>query len=667
MCGIAGFLRPYSTEFDAQQTLVAMTNALAHRGPDADGIWHDPVTGIGLGHRRLSIIDLSEAGAQPMASPSGRFLAIYNGEIYNYGELRDDLDQLGATWRGHSDTEVVLAGFEQWGIEATLQRCNGMFTFAIWDRQEHELTLARDRIGIKPLYYGWAGDTFLFGSTLDALCTYPGFERGVDRGALGLLLRFGYIPAPHAIFEDARKLEAGRLLTVRAGAARGEVAVRRFWDLRSVVTDALENQFEGSDDDALEALDALLRDSVQKRMLADVPLGAFLSGGIDSSLVVSLMQAISSSKVKTFSIGFEDPRYNEAEVAAQVARHLGTDHTELYMGPAEALDLVPRLPDFFDEPFADSSQLPTYLVSRLARREVTVSLSGDGGDELFYGYNRYPLGHSRYRRLRRLPRPIRKLAAAGLTSTIGRGASAGVANLLARFGVGPGGSGLLEQTQKLGGLLGADSDELFYYRLFSKCQSPATLVPGAPEEISSLNDPAEWARLGDFRHVMMYQDIVSYLADDILVKLDRASMAVSLEGRVPLLDHRVVEFAWRLPHRMKARDGESKWLLRRLLGRYVPDEVRARPKQGFSVPIEDWVRGPLRDWAESLLDPARLADEGYFDANAVRGVWSRHLAGAENSKKLLWSVLMFQAWLDRERPGNASSSVSETLVASEAS
>lgn len=656
MCGICGFLDTSRARGGSAETLMGvaerMADALWHRGPDSSGAWADPDAGIGLGHRRLAIIDLSPAGHQPMESVSGRYVMVFNGEVYNHKELRSDLERAGAAarFRGHSDTEVLLAAFEAWGIEAALRRFNGMFAIALWDRTERTLYLLRDRLGEKPLYYGWAGATFLFGSELKALRAHPAFIGEIDRGALALLLRYNYIPAPHSIYRGYHKLPAGSYLTVRAEASPRQTEPTVYWSARETAEQGSWQPFAGTEAEAIERLDALLRDAVGMRMEADVPLGAFLSGGIDSSVVVAQMQAQSHRPVRTFSIGFREASFDEAPHAAAVARHLGTDHTELYLSARDALAVIPRLPSLYDEPFSDSSQIPTFLVSQMARRHVTVSLSGDGGDELFGGYNRYFWGQRLWNRVNRLPRGVRSGAARALVSVPPRAWD----NLFALAGTAlPRRVRQAQPADKLGkiaDLLRVDSPEAMYRTLVSHWKSPSAVLQGDVAEPPMALTPAEPAgRLADLPHRMMYLDTVTYLPDDILAKVDRASMGVSLEARVPLLDHRVAEFAWQLPLPLKIRNGQGKWVLRRVLDRYVPAALTQRPKMGFGVPIDAWLRGPLRDWAEALLDPRRLEDEGFFRPGPIRERWDEHLSGRRNAQHELWDVLMFQSWLEKNR------------------
>lgn len=626
-----------------------MADALRHRGPDDAGVWVDGEAGIGLAHRRLSIIDLSPAGHQPMVSAGGRYVVAFNGEIYNHLNLRRELE-INADWRGHSDTETLLAGFEAWGVEATLKKAVGMFAIALWDRGERNLYLARDRMGEKPLYYGWQNGVFLFGSELKALKGHPSFQGEIDRGALALLLRHNYIPAPYSIYKDIRKLPAGTFLKLKVGGgqfAQGSLPDPvPYWSLSAVVEAGQREPIPSGDAEAISALEARLKESVGLQMVADVPLGAFLSGGVDSSTVVALMQAQSSRPVRTFTIGFNEDGYNEAEHAKAVARHLGTDHTELYVTPKEAMDVIPRLPVLYDEPFSDSSQIPTFLISQLARQHVTVSLSGDAGDELFGGYNRYFWAAKLWRWLRVMPKPARSGLAGVLTAmspSSWNAAFASSSRLIpaAWFYANPG-----DKLHKLAEILAAKSPEEIYLGLVSHWKQPGAVVVGGAEPPTALTEHVRQASLPDFENRMMYLDALSYLPDDILVKVDRAAMGVSLETRVPLLDHRVVEFAWRLPLSMKIRNGQGKWILRQLLYRYVPKELIERPKMGFGVPIGSWLRGPLRDWAEGLLDESRLKREGFIHPEPIRLKWAEHLSGKRNWQYYLWDVLMFQAWLE---------------------
>lgn len=650
MCGIAGLYRPAAdlTAEELESSVGRMAAALRHRGPDAGGTWIDPAAGVGFGHRRLSIIDLSPNGSQPMVSQSGRFVIVFNGEIYNFEELRPELLARGHRFRGRADTEVLLTAIEEWGLETALQRTAGMFALGLWDRADRVLYLARDRIGEKPLYYGWLGGTFVFGSELKALRALEKWQATIDQAALTLLLRYNYIPAPYSIYRGIRKLEPGTIFAVPTTSETAG-AVSTYWSLREVVCGAWSRHFPGSEADAAEVLEDLLRRSIRGQMIADVPLGAFLSGGIDSSAVVALMQAQSERPVRTFTIGFREQAYDEARYAKAVATHLGTDHTELYVSSADALAVIPRLPSLYDEPFADVSQIPTYLVCELARRSVTVSLSGDGGDELFGGYNRYGLARSLWRAVGWLPRPVRLLLARGIGQVppdawerMGGSASRLLPPAFRPVRMGEG-------LHKLAEILRCDGPAAMYHRLVSHWKEPVAVVRDSAEPKTPLTDASVWSQCEDYTEQMMYLDSITYLPDDILVKVDRASMGVSLESRIPLLDHRIVEFAWSLPLSMKIRGPRGKWLLRRLLYRYVPRELVDRPKMGFGVPIGSWLRGPLKDWAAALLDPRRLETEGFFHPEPIRQRWEEHLSGRRDWQYPLWDVLMFQAWLEQQK------------------
>ncbi|MGH9720029.1 MAG: asparagine synthase (glutamine-hydrolyzing) [Bryobacteraceae bacterium] len=652
MCGIAGYFdSPRPGSHDLMERLVRkMSDSMHHRGPDDEGAWVDDAAGIALGQRRLSILDLSPLGHQPMHSACGRYVITFNGEIYNHRDLRRRLESDGARFRGTSDTEVMLAAIAAWGLDAAVREFNGMFAFALWDRLERRLSLARDRAGEKPLYYARFGQTLLFGSELKALRAHPRFQGEIDRDALALFLRHSYIPAPYSIYQGVKKLPPGTTLTIAACSGRLPQP-EPYWSFQGAAQQGTANPFTGSDEEAVSELDALIRDSVKLRMEADVPLGAFLSGGIDSSTTVAAMQAQSSRPVRTFTIGFNEAGYNEAEQAKLVARHLGTEHTELYVTPTEAMAVIPTLASIYDEPFGDSSQIPTILVSQLARRHVTVSLSGDAGDELFGGYTRYSWGNNIWRKTGWMPTSLKGAAARMLTAlpVAGWEALFRCADPLmpARFRQrNPG-----HKLHKLAEVLTAGSSREMYMGLVSQWKHPERLVLGAHEPLTALSSEGEWNRLPDLAHQMMYLDSVTYLPDDILVKTDRASMSVSLEARVPLLDHRLIEMAWRLPLHMKIRNGQGKWLLRQVLNKYVPKKLTDRPKMGFAIPIDGWLRGALRPWAEDLLAERRLRSEGYFDPREIRQKWQEHLSGVRNWQYYLWNILMFQSWQEEAAAG----------------
>ena len=637
MCGIAGY---WGALIADETTAVRMADQIAHRGPDGSGVWRHKTAGLALAHRRLSIIDPSPAGHQPMLSPCGRYTLTYNGEIYNHLDLRADLKREGGgfDWRGHSDTETLLAALRHWGVRGALERLNGMFAFALWDKAERVLYLARDRMGEKPLYYGHGGKTLLFGSELKALTAHPHWNGRIDREALTLFLRHNYIPAPWSIYRGIRKLPPAHFVAISdSGQAIADPIL--YWDINEVAARATS---EDSPEALTDELEALLLDAVERRMAADVPLGAFLSGGYDSSIVTALMQQQSDRPVKTFSIGFREQEYNEAQHAKAVAAHLGTEHTELYIAPGQAMAVIPDLPKIYDEPFADSSQIPTFLVSRLARQHVTVGLSGDGGDELFCGYNRYLLGYDIWKKLSRVPPPARRLLAAFVRRAPGRALDRIQRALPRRLQV----SSLPDRLPKLAEVLSHRSGQAFYRDLVSHAKDPAALVLGTHEPETMLDRPGDLPPLPGLRERMMLLDMHTYLPDDILTKVDRASMAVSLEARVPLLDHRVVEFAWHVPTDLKYRKGESKWLLRQVLYRHVPRELMERPKMGFGVPIEQWLRGPLRDWGEDLLDEKRLREDGILAPGPIRRMWQEHVSGKRRWHYHLWDLLMLQAWLD---------------------
>ena len=641
MCGIAGFLNSASNELSREINEIssAMNSSLQHRGPDDHGVWIDENAGVALVHRRLSILDLSPAGHQPMISADERFVIVYNGEVYSYQPIAAELAANGLKFRGHSDTEVIVNSFAESGIEATLKRMIGMFAIALWDRRDRTLTLIRDRLGIKPLYWAKFGKLFLFGSELKALRAHPGWAAQIDRDAVAAYMRHNYIPAPHTIYQGVHKLAPGTMLTLPW---QGEPQISRFWNARTVAHNGTRQPLEAGDAELTEQLETLLQDAVSRRMIADVPLGAFLSGGVDSSTVVALMQKARLGKVRTFSIGFDLQGYNEAPHAAAVARHLGTDHTELTVTSTQALDVIPQLPEFYDEPFADSSQIPTYLVSAMTRKHVTVALSGDGGDELFAGYNRYQLTQRFWQALSLMPRGMRNAAALALTMVRPDQWTALSAAL--PFRLRPPQTG--DKLHKLAAVLKLEGPDALYRRLVSHWE-PSEIVLQSQEPPSIIADEKIVQEFPDLLARMQFLDLVTYLPDDILTKVDRASMAIALEARVPLLDHRVVEFAWRLPRNAKVRNHTTKWILRQVLYRHVPRALIERPKMGFGIPLGEWLRGPLRDWAEDLLDEKRLRDAALLDALVVRRFWQEHVDGSRNWQYLLWDVLMLEAWRGR--------------------
>jgi asparagine synthase (glutamine-hydrolysing) len=649
MCGIAGyFTLPRSKSSDQMTAEVTrMTDAILLRGPDDSGAWVDAENGVALGHRRLSILDLSPLGHQPMTSADGRFVIVFNGEIYNFQQLRAELEKHGHTWRGHSDTEIMLAAFRQWGITEATKRFNGMFAFAVWDKEDRTLTLGRDRLGEKPLYYGWLGDTFVFASELKAIRALPGFNAAINRDAICAQLRFNYIPDPWCIYEGLHKLPPASLITLKTPADKP--TPRLYWVLRQVIEHGLDNPFTGSESEAIDTFEAILKEAVGMRMVADVPLGAFLSGGVDSSLIVAMMQQQSARPVRTFTIGFDVAEYNEAQFAKEVANHLKTDHTEMYVTGQDALDAIPLMPGLYDEPFSDYSQIPTYLVCKMARQHVTVALSGDAGDELFGGYERYFVGRNLWDKFAWMPPALKKLTAAAMTA-LPPGALNSLGNLAKpvlpkRLRHVPFG----DKLHKLAEVVAAPGMESLYLTLMSHWKRPEDIVIGGHDRDTSITNTQGWPRVSDFTHRMMHLDMETYLPGDILTKVDRAAMGVSLEGRIPLLDTHLIEFAWKVPFSMKVRGGQGKWLMRETLYRHVPKSMIDRPKRGFGVPLEHWLRGELRDWAEDLLSESRLKREGYFHPAPIRQKWQEHLSGTRNWHFYLWDILMFQAWLAQQK------------------
>jgi asparagine synthase (glutamine-hydrolysing) len=640
MCGFAGQYAPEGLSAEAAGEVQRMSDALAHRGPDDRGVWCDAEAGVALGFRRLAILDLSPRGHQPMVSSSGRWVVTFNGEIYNHADLRRELESGGARFHGGSDTEVLLAAVERWGLRESLKRFVGMFALALWDRELRSLHLARDRFGEKPLYYGVQRGRLLWGSELKALRAHPAFSAGIDPGAIALLLRYAYVPAPWTIHEGIRKVPCASLVTFRADDLNAP-AITAYWSVREVAENGLANPLTGSDGEILEQLLHDVRRTVREQTVADVPLGAFLSGGIDSSLVVALMQEERTTPVRTFTIGFAEAAYDEAGKARAVAQHLGTAHTELCVTPDEAVAVIPRLPSIYDEPFADASQIPTCLVAALAREHVTVSLSGDGGDEIFGGYNRYVVGARLAGRARLLPRTMRRLVSGlliGLPPDIWQWASHLVpAGRRPRLPA--------DKARKLGLLLAASGTQDGVYRaLVSQWSDPLSAVPIAVEPPTLLDDSARWPAIGDPASRMMTMDAQTYLPDDILVKVDRAAMSASLESRAPFLDHRLAELAWRLPRHLVIANGVGKVALRRLLDQYVPASLINRPKMGFALPLDAWLRGPLRDWADDLLAPGALRRDGLLDPAPIQRMWAEHRSGRRDWQQALWCVLMLQAW-----------------------
>lgn len=647
MCGITGFFNPSGFNVaEAESIAVNMRDRLVHRGPDDAGSWLDGSSGIALAHRRLSILDVSPAGHQPMLSLCGRYVLVFNGEIYNHLEIRSKLESSGHHgWRGHADTETLLAAIQLWGLEQALKESVGMFALALWDRKDRTLSLARDRVGEKPLYYGWQNGTLLFGSELKALQAHPAFSKKINRDVLPLYLRHGYIPAPWCIWKGIRKLLPGTLLSFTGKLCNTLPDPVPYWTFNQAIARGQADPFTGSDEEAIALLEQQLVQSIAGQQLADVPLGAFLSGGIDSTTVVALMQAQQTRPVKTFTIGFREGAYNEAEYAQAVAKHLGTDHTELYLSAEQTRAVIPHLAQMYDEPFGDSSAIPTHLVAQLARQQVTVSLSGDGGDELFGGYGRYLKTEDNWRKTQMVPHLVRKPAASILRSStlsfgdqlFGRLDNRSTGNNFHKS--------LAARCEIVANLLECESHSALYRAMTSQWQQPPLISPAANNLLYGFSE-ADLALIPNGVERMMATDSITYLPDDILVKVDRAAMSVSLETRVPLLDHRVVELAWRLPYKLKVRGDQGKWLLRQVLYRYVPRELIDRPKMGFGVPVDAWLRGPLRVWAEDLLNEDRLISEGFLDPQPIRQRWKQHLNGQHNWRDSLWLVLMWQAWLE---------------------
>lgn len=648
MCGITGFISKAHNINDLERLAQNMVNTLQHRGPDNSGTWADVQLGVALAHRRLAIIDLSPTGHQPMMSDDNRYTLIFNGEIYNHQTLRSELPH---NWKSHSDTETLLAAFSHWGIEKTLQSSIGMFALALWDRAEKTLTLARDRMGEKPLYYGWHNHTFLFGSELKALKAFPKFNPSIDRQALSLLLKHNYIPAPYTIYQDIKKLPQGTYLSLpyQSIDSSTEIEPKHYWSLKEVIHTAKRSPFNGSANEASDILEAKLTASIERQQLSDVPLGAFLSGGIDSSTIVALMQKNTAHSVKTFTIGTDNADYNEAKHAKAIAQHLGTEHTEFYVSSRNALDIIPNLPQLYDEPFADSSQIPTYIVAKLAQQHVTVALSGDAGDELFAGYNRYFWAERIWKKITIIPSPLRPLFAKLLKTisihqwdTLNKLTKQWQPNTLHNHLLGDKIHKLADCINQLSNTNDLDS---LYRSLVSEWGETSPVISNYSSPNTLLTTPEIWPKLSSHQERMMYLDSMTYLPDDILTKVDRAAMATSLETRIPFLDPDIIQFAWRIPLKYKIHNNQGKWLLRQVLYRHIPKELIERPKQGFSLPIDQWLRTDLRDWAETLLDPDILRQQGYLNTSLIRQRWQEHLSGNRNWQYSLWSVLMFQAWL----------------------
>ena len=650
MCGLSGFLdNNLSRSSESLKALShKMCSTLVNRGPDDFGSWVDQKSGIAMSHRRLAIQDTSLAGHQPMVSRSSRYVIVYNGEIYNYRILRRELKKTGYIFSGQSDTEVLLAAIEIWGLNMALSKFIGMFAFALWDRSNRELYLARDRVGEKPLYYGFFGNVLLFGSELKALEIHDSFIKKINRDAISLLLRYNYIPAPYSIYDNVYKVKPGTFLAIKPQKQKISITEHVYWSFRNIVKRERPNNKINNYEEAMLSVKDTLTESIRGQMIADVPLGAFLSGGIDSSLVVSIMQSLSSNRIKTYTIGFDYSEHNEAYDAKSIANYLGTEHTELYVTASQALDVIPKIPNIFDEPFADSSQIPTYLISELARTDVTVSLSGDGGDELFGGYNRYHQGYSTWKNLSRMPYPINYICSEIIHSInpdkwnilynyLGKY----IANRKDHKNIG-------DKLYKMADIVKINNPQDMYSSLISFWSNTEEVVLNSSEPMSIPRDYDNWIGSLDDRENMMFLDTISYLPDDILTKVDRSSMAVSLESRAPFLNHSVIELSQRVPIEMKIKNGQGKWILRNILNDFIPSNLIDRPKTGFGIPIAEWLRGPLKEWAESLIDSSRLKDDGYFNPALITDMWKKHISKNRNYGHHLWSILMFQAWLERK-------------------
>jgi len=650
MCGFAGAIEFNQRADDWCNLLTSMAHTLKHRGPDSEGFWFDESVGIGLAHRRLAIMDTSDKGHQPMFSHSGRLVIAYNGEIYNFEMLRKSLPKKNTEWRGHSDTEVILESFEEWGVERSVEKFIGMFAFALWDRKEHTLYLYRDRLGIKPLYFTRNVNTLLFGSELKSLKTHPRFSNEIDRDVLDLYFRFNYIPDPFCIYKDVYKLNPGHYIKINIDEFQNSSSTpipHPYWHAKKQTENSRNNIFTWTEDEAIDKLNLLLRDAVESRMISDVPLGAFLSGGLDSTTVVGIMQDLSNRPIKTFTIGFGEKEFNEAIQAQKVAKYLNTDHTELYVTPEIATSIIPRLPDIYDEPFADYSQIPTFLVSELTKNHVTVSLSGDGGDELFNGYKQYQASREIWKKIGWMPGWLQSSIAQVIRSINVKTWDKylyKLSPLSTKYGsIGSFGDKIL----KFSDILPSQMPEQLYLNLISHWKTTDNLVIDGNAPTTVHDDESQWPTYNDFSLRMMYFDLISYLPGDILTKLDRASMAVGLEARVPILDHRVVEFAWSLPLSMKVKNGIYKWILRQVLHKYIPPQLMDYKKMGFTIPLDRWLRNELREWAEELINETRLKQEGILNYVPIKQKWQEHLSGTRNWQFHLWSVLMFQAWLKK--------------------
>lgn len=644
MCGLTGFIN-LNNELSREElmnTATLMANSITYRGPDAGGTWADEKDGIALGHRRLSIKDLSTEGHQPMFSASGRYVIVYNGEIYNFNEIRVSLENMGHSFRGQSDTEVMLEAIEFWGIKKAIKKFTGMFAFALWDRNEKLLYLGRDRFGEKPIYYGWMGKTFLFGSELKSLRIHPSFKTYIDRESVALFVQYNYIPSPYCIYKGIYKMPPATLLTINPQNGMSLSAPEKYWSLWDVVEAGKKNPFLGNEVEASEQLDYFLHEAIGPQMIADVPLGAFLSGGVDSSTIVAIMQQKSKDPIKTFTIGYLESAYNEAEYAKNVAKYLGTNHTELYVSSKQAIDVIPRLTDMYDEPFSDASQIPTFLVSQLAKQQVTVSLSGDGGDELFGGYNRHLWGEKIKNTLNNYPNFMLKFGGDILRSMPIQFLE-GSPFLPDRFK----NIRFSEKVYKLSNIISIEDSATMYQNLISQWRNPHDIVLGLSPQSQYRNNLETPDCLSSITEKMMYMDMINYLPDNILQKVDRASMNVSLESRAPFLNHHIVEFAWSLPISMKIKNDKSKWLLREVLYKYIPKELIERPKMGFGVPLDSWLRGPLKEWAEDLIDEKKLIDNGFFNPEPIRKKWKQHISGRYNWQYPIWNILIFQDWIEK--------------------